>query len=109
MKDYTGEFTGVTDVNGNKVHIGDTVRIPTENEIHGTWVEYDVVTRGMTPCLLYKVSELGQKLPAGYTGMPLANLYDAKDFMFFDDLSKALCDEDMVITVKYDAKQTDVK
>ena len=46
----------------------------------------------------YVRSEKGRKLPKGYTGCSLCDMYDAKMFMFLSDLSDLRpVDQDIVI------------
>lgn len=81
--------TGLHDSDGNMIHIGDHVRKPCEinTELHGTWSEYEITQRGIVPVLMYVKSEKGQILPRGYTGQPLSDQYDRKNFMFVTDIS----------------------
>lgn len=64
------EDTMLLDANGQMIHVGDMVRLAVDNpfgEVHGEWCDYTVEKCPAGYRLSYFVSELGQKLPVGYT------------------------------------------
>lgn len=79
-----GEHTGLYDSDGRGIVIGSVVRkrVTLNQEFHGTWADYEVIKRGMTPVLSYLRSEHGEKLPQGYIASPLSECYDQKLFLF---------------------------
>lgn len=74
--------TGLCDSEGLELFIGDHVRIESEinQDVHGSWTEYEIKQQGLTPILLYVTSEKGQSLPKGITGSPLSLHYDQELF-----------------------------
>lgn len=86
-----GTPTGLCDSKGFEIKVGDKIKKPTDcNRIfHGRWCIYTVELQGIVPVLRYFISEKGQKIPVGYTGGPLSDEYDQKNFTFATD-SKSL-------------------
>ncbi|MCA9037380.1 MAG: hypothetical protein KDA91_19725 [Planctomycetaceae bacterium] len=84
MEKEPGLHTGLYDTDGRGITIGTIVRkkVNINNDVHGTWAEYEVKQQGMTPILSYHRSEKGQVLPQGYTASLLADEYDQKMFLF---------------------------
>jgi hypothetical protein len=91
--------TGLCDSHGTPIVIGDLVRKNTDcnQDLHGEWTDYRVSLRGMVPVLLYVRSQKGQILPGGYTGKPLSECYDPKNFMFVIDVGSLRPREALVI------------
>lgn len=64
------EFTLFTDKNGVELFLGDVVRHETKepfSDMHGSWVEYEIVKAPGGYVLAYFRSEKGCVLPFGYT------------------------------------------
>lgn len=66
------ERTLFADKNGKELFLGDVVRHTPEKsfnpEVHGSWVEYEIIKGAGGYVLGYVRSEKGVKLPFGYTG-----------------------------------------
>lgn len=80
--------------------IGDTIRkaVTLGTDFHGHWADYAVVLQGQVPMLSYRCSEKGKKLPDGYIGCWLTELYDTKLSLFACDPS-TLKPKDLAIVV----------
>ncbi len=99
MIEVNGKSTGLYDSDKKPIRIGCIVRRykDDKDDIHGSWVDYRVRARGMTPCLYYLRSERGQILPEGYTASILADEYDKKLMPFVNDLSALLPEENLTV------------
>jgi hypothetical protein len=64
------ETTMFLDRNGDAICVGHKVRAPISinQEVHGTWGEYEIVKRPGGYVMSYLRSEKGEILPPGYTG-----------------------------------------
>lgn len=94
-----GSETGLRDSSGRMICVGDKVRtvVTCNTDFHGEWAIYEVSVRGMIPVLMYVTSEKGDKLPRGYTGCPLSDKYDAKMFLWANNLDDVQPDEDLFV------------
>lgn len=92
-----GTPLGLCDSNGIEFRVGSIVRGSPVNDIHGSWVEYEVLLMGVIPLLIYIRSEKGQVLPKGYSGCPLSNFYDIESFMHSENSTNLRPDEDLFI------------
>lgn len=93
-----GTPLGLCDSNGVEFKSGSIVRGVTVNEdVHGSWVDYEIVLQGTTPVMIYLKSEKGEVLPKGYTGCPLSNFYDVEVFVFSKNPMSLRPDEDLFI------------
>jgi hypothetical protein len=94
--------TGCCDSAGQEIFVGDIVRREVTGNVdyHGTWSDYKVQLQGHVPVLSYLVSEKGQKLPPGYTGCCLSDVYDRKLFLFGD--TKTLKPMETMLLMPYD-------
>ena len=82
-------FTGVSDSKGQPINIGNQIKQPTDinEDVHGSWVIYDVIAKGMIPFVKYSHSETGQPIPKGMGEMPLADFYDRKELCNTADIN----------------------
>ncbi|QDT26823.1 hypothetical protein Enr10x_21330 [Gimesia panareensis] len=84
-----GPPTGLCDINGKHIHVGDLVKLNTvfNPEVHGDYSIYRIEMRGMVPVMIYQRSQKGQALPKGYNGTLLSSYYDLKMLLFATHLS----------------------
>lgn len=81
-----GTPLGLCDSNGVEFKNGSIVRCATSNiDIHGTWVEYEVILKGVIPLLSYLKSEKGEVLSKGYTACCLSDFYTTESLVFASD------------------------
>jgi hypothetical protein len=92
-----GTPLGLCDSNGIEFKTGSIVRADTFNDIHGSWVDYEIKLMGTTPLMIYLKSEKGQVLPKGHSGCPLSSFYDVKEFVFSKNSMSLRPDEDLFI------------
>lgn len=81
-----GTPIGLCDSEGEEFKTGDVVRCGTDNEeVHGAWVEYEILLQGTTPLVVYLRSESGNVFRRGGTAGLLSDFYNIKDFVFTEN------------------------
>lgn len=81
-----GAPLGLCDTNGVEFRVGCIVRSECINQdIHGTWVDYEITLQGVIPILSYLRSEKGEILKVGGTACCLSDIYDNEQFVFAKD------------------------
>tara|TARA_Y100000310_G_scaffold116008_1_gene114605 strand:+ start:368 stop:736 length:369 start_codon:yes stop_codon:yes gene_type:complete len=94
-----GTPIGLCDSEGKEFKTGDIVRCGTDNEdVHGKWVEYEILLQGTTPLVVYLRSESGNVFRRGGTAGFLSDFYNTKSFVFAER-SLDLRPEDHIVIV----------
>jgi len=93
------KLTGLSDSYSNPIKVGNKIKITNEinHELHGAWVVYEVIQKGLTPVVSYLYSEKGQIFPEGHSAGPLCNEYDLEQFVFEKEISKIKPTNEIVV------------
>lgn len=93
------KFTGLNDSNGLPINIGSQVKCPAEinQDVHGDWVVYNIIAKGIIPFVKYSHSETGQAIPGGMGEMPLTDFYDRNELCHTGNISTLLPDDEIVV------------
>lgn len=80
--------TGLMDSHGVEIFIGDQIKKPVDcnQDVHGQWVIFKVIQRGLTPVLIYERSASGYVMPKGMSGGPLCDEYEVEEFCLAEEL-----------------------
>ncbi len=91
--------TGYFDADGVEIRIGSIMRRPVDcnEELHGSWAEYEVIAKGSVPFLSYLRSETGEVIPRGYLGCALTECYNPKLTHMVKDTARLRPVEHMVV------------
>ena len=86
-----GTLIGLCDSKGVEMKIGDTVKVQCSisSGLHGDWTYKEVTARGVTPIFSYLTSEKKQVIPVACSSGIIADYYDRKSFLTFNDLKDA--------------------